>query len=82
MNLKKLINRLVKLIKFQPDHSRKREKAQIINGRNVRGESSTVPTDNERIMRHHEQPDANKSDNLDEMDKSLEIDNLNSPTSI
>lgn len=33
-------------------------------------------------MRHHEQPDANKSDNLDEMDKSLEIDNLNSPTSI
>lgn len=72
MTLKKLINRLVKLIKFQPDHSRKREKAQIINGRNVRGESSTVPTDNERIMRHHEQLDANKSDNLDEMDKSLE----------
>lgn len=36
----KLIKRLIKLINFQPDHSRKSGKTQIINGKNVRGASS------------------------------------------
>ena len=55
----------------------KKERAQINNSRNEKGEVTTDTTEIQRIMRDcYEQLYASKMDNLEEMDKFLEKYNL------
>ena len=55
----------------------KREKTQINRIRNEKGEVTTETAEIQRIMRdYYKQLYANKMDNLEEMDKSLEEHNL------
>ena len=67
-----------KLINPQPDLSRKkREKTQINKIRNEKGEVTTDITEIQRIIRDYcMQLCANKTENLEEMDKFLEKYNL------
>ena len=54
-----------------------REKTQINRIRNEKGEVTTDPAEIQRIMRDsHKQIYANKMDNLEEMDRFLEMQNL------
>ena len=54
-----------------------REKTQINRIRNEKGEETTDTAEKHRIMRHYyKQLYTNKMDNLEEMDKFLEIHNL------
>ena len=56
---------------------KKRERTQISKIRNERGEITTDTKETQRIVRkYYEQVHANELDNLDEMDKFLEIYNL------
>ena len=56
---------------------KKREKTQINRIRNEKAEVATDTTEIQRIMRgYHKQQYANKMDNLEEMDKFLEMHNL------
>lgn len=73
MTLKETNKQINKINKILARPLKKKDQAQIINGRNVWGVSSIVPTNSKRIIRrHYEQFDANKFGNLDQMDKSLE----------
>ena len=64
----KPLARLIKII---------REKTQITRLRNEKGEVTTDTEEIQRIMRdHYKQLYSNKMDNLEEMDKFLEMDNL------
>ena len=57
--------------------NKKREKTQINRIRNEKGEATTDTTEIQRIMRdYYKQLYANKMDNLEEMDKFLEMHNL------
>ena len=54
-----------------------REKTQINKISNEKGEVTTVSAETQRIMRNYQkQLYANKMDNLEEMDKFLEMHNL------
>ena len=56
---------------------KKREKTQIHRIRNEKGEVTTDTAEIKRIMRdYYKQHYANKMDNLEEIDKLLEMDNL------
>ena len=56
---------------------KKREKTQINRFRNEKGEVTTDTAEIQRIMRDYYKPlHANKMDNLEEMDKFLEMHNL------
>ena len=56
---------------------KKREKTQINRFRNEKGEVTTDTAEIQRIMRvYYKQLYANKMDNLEEMDKFLEMHNL------
>ena len=56
---------------------KKREKTQIIRLRNEKGEVTTDTEEIQRIMRdYYKQLYATKMDNLEEMDKFLEMHNL------
>ena len=56
---------------------KKREKTQINRIRNEKGKVATDTAEIQRIMRDYcKQPYANKVDNLEEMDKFLEMNNL------
>ena len=69
--INKIDKPLARLIK------KKREKTQISRIRNEKGEATTDPAEIQRIMRHYyKQLYANKMDNLEDMDKSLETYNL------
>ena len=68
----------IKLINHQPDLiKKKREKTQINRIRNEKGKVTTDTSEIQRIMRdYYRQLYANKMDNLEEMDKFLEMHNL------
>ena len=69
--IKNIDKPLVRLIK------KKREKTQINRIRNEKGEVTTDTAEIQRIMRVYcKQLYANKMDNLEEMDKFLEMHNL------
>ena len=69
--INKIDNPLARLIK------KKREKTQINRIRNERGEVTTDTAEIQTIMRdYYKQLYANKMDNLEEMDKFLEMHNL------
>ena len=69
--INKIDKPLTRLIK------KKREKTQINRFRNEKREETTDPAEIQMIMRdNHEQLYANKTDNLEEMDKFLEKHNL------
>ena len=69
--INKIDKPLARLIK------RKREKTQIIRIRNEKGEVTTDTAEIQRIMRdYYKQLYANKIDNLEEMDRFLEMHNL------
>ena len=69
--INKIDKPLAKLIK------KKREKTQINRIRNEKGEVTTDTAEIQRIMRdYYKQVYANKMDNLEQMDKSLEKHNL------
>ena len=56
---------------------KKREKTQINTIRNEKGEVTTDTAEKQRIMRdYYKQLYANKMDNLEEMDKYLEMHNF------
>jgi hypothetical protein len=57
---------------------RKKEESKMRN--NERGDITTYATETEKIVRgHDEQLDTNKSDNLEEMGKLLEVHDLSKP---
>ena len=69
--INKIYKPLARLIK------KKREKTQINRFRNENGEVTTDTAEIQRIMRdYYKQLNANKMDNLEEMDKFLEKHNL------
>ena len=69
--INKIDNPLARLIK------KKREKTQINRIRNERGEVTTDTAEIQTIMRdYYKQLYANKMDNLEEVDKFLEMHNL------
>ena len=69
--INKIDNPLARLI------TKKREKTQINRIRNEKGEVTTDTAEIQRIMRYYyKQLYANKIDNLEEMDKFLEMHNL------
>ena len=69
--INKIDKPLARLIK------KKREKPQINKIRNEKGEVTTDTAEIQRIMRdYYKQVYANKMDNLEEMDKFLEMHNL------
>ena len=69
--INKMDKPLARLIK------KKREKTQINRIRNEKGEITTDTAEIQRIMRdYYKQLYANKMDNLEEMDKFLEMHNL------
>ena len=69
--INKIDKPLARLIK------KKREKTQINRIRNEKGEVTTDTAEIQRIMRdYYRQLSANKMDNLEEMDKFLEMHNL------
>ena len=69
--ISKIDKPLARLIK------RKREKTQINRIRNEKGEVTTDTAEIQRIMRdYYQQLYANKMDNLEEMDKFIEMHNL------
>ena len=69
--INKIDKPLVRLVK------KKREKTQINRIRNEKGEVTTDTAEIQRIMRdYYKQLYANKMDNLEEMDKFLEMHNL------
>ena len=69
--INKIDKPLARLIK------KKREKTQINRIRNEKGEVTTGTAEIQRIMRdYYKQWHANKMDNLEEMDKFLEMHNL------
>ena len=70
-NINKIDKSLARLIK------KKREKNQINNIRNEKGEVTTDNVEIQRIIRdYYEQPYGNKIDDLEEMDRFLEKFNL------
>ena len=70
-NIYKIDKPLARLIK------KKREKTQINRISNEKGEVTTDPAEIRRIMRdYYKQLNANKMDNLKEMDKFLEKHNV------
>ena len=69
--INKIDKPLARLIK------RKREKTQINRIRNEEGEVTTDTAEIQKIMRdYYKQLDANKMDNMEEMDRFLEMHNL------
>ena len=69
--IKKIDKQLARLIK------KKREKTQINRIRNEKGEVTTDTAEIQRITRdYYKQLYANKMDNLEEMDRFLEMHNL------
>ena len=69
--INKIDKPLARLIK------KKREKTQISGIRNEKGEVTTDTAEIQRIMRdYYKQPYANKLDNLEKMDKFLEMHNV------
>ena len=68
--INKIDKPLARLIK------KKRERTQINKIRNEKGEVTTDTTEIQSILRDYKQLYANKLDNLEEMDKSLENHNL------
>ena len=68
--INKIDKTLVTLIK------KKREKTQNNRIRNEKGEVTTDTAEIQRIMRSYKQLYANQMDNLEEMDKFLEMHNL------
>ena len=68
--INKIDKPLARLIK------KKREKTQINRIRNEKGEVTTDTAEIQRIMQDYKQHFANKMDNLEEMEKFLEMHNL------